>query len=120
MSVTNTRTRARVAAALSSVVALSGLGVALSAQPAAADTCPNSRDVFVPGGESHYTISCSGGRVYVNGRVKDTRADGKCAEVKAQFGSTFYFSGRACPAGTTRYFNWSGPGSIAYVWTYTS
>ncbi|HEY0637397.1 MAG TPA: hypothetical protein VGD67_07105 [Pseudonocardiaceae bacterium] len=87
------------------------------APSASADTCNNSRDVYIPGGESHYTLTCSGGRIYVNGRVKDTRADGKCAQVKALINGTWYYSDRACPAGTTKYFSWDGPGSTAYVYT---
>lgn len=98
---------------------LSGVALVGGAGAAAADSCPNSRDVYISGGESHYTLSCSGGRIYVNGRVKDTRSDGKCVQVKVQIGSTFYYSNTACPSGEVEYFNFSGPGSVAYVWTYT-
>jgi hypothetical protein len=73
---------------------------------------PRSRDVYISGGESHYTISCSGGNVYVNGRVKDTRSDGKCAQVKVQIGDQFHYSSRACPSGTTKYFSFSGPAAL--------
>lgn len=84
---------------------------------ASADTCNNARNISITGAESHYTLTCSGGRVYVDGRVKDTRADGKCAQVKALIDGRWYYSDRACPNGTTKYFSWSGPGNTAYVYT---
>jgi hypothetical protein len=72
--------------------------------------------VYTSGAEAHWTVTCSGGRVYVDGRVKDTAADGYCAQAKALIGSTWYYSARACPSGTTKYYSWSGPGNSASVY----
>ena len=102
------------------VAGLVGGGAVVAAGPASADTCPKTRDVSISGGESHYTISCSGGNVYVSGWLKDTKADGKCVQVKAQIGSSTFYSNQACPSGEVEYFGtWSGGGNTAYVYTYT-
>lgn len=65
-----------------------------------------------------FAVTCSGGNVYVDGRVKDTDADGYCVQVKAQINGVWHYSAKACPSGTTKYFSWSGPGNTAYVYTY--
>jgi hypothetical protein len=91
-------------------------GLIVTAQPAAAETCPATRDVYVRGAESHYTVSCSGGHVFVNGRVSDTLPFFGCAEVKVQIQNQFY---RTSTCGGTKYFSFSGPGRTAFVWTYT-
>ena len=92
--------------------------VMVGATPALAQSCPATRDVYINGGESHYTITCSGSRVYVNGRVKDTKSDGNCVQVKALIASTWYYSNQACPNGEVEYFSWSGTGRSASVYTY--
>ncbi|MDG4803195.1 hypothetical protein [Micromonospora sp. WMMD980] len=105
---------------IAGVSVMAGMGaVVLDGAPALAETCPKTRDVYIPGGESHYTISCSGGSVYVDGRVKDTKSDGKCVQVKALINGSWNYSEKACPSGTTKYFSWSGPGNAAEVYTYT-
>lgn len=96
---------------------LSGLAIFSFAPAASADTCNNERNVYIRGGESHYTLTCSGGNIYVNGRVTDTSADGKCVQVKALINGRWFESARACPKGTTKYFSWSGRGNTAHVYT---
>ncbi len=108
----------RLAAGLAAATAIGGLATTAISSPASADVCGAVRDVYIPGAESHYTISCWNGYTYVDGRVRDTRSDGRCAQVKAQIGGQFFYSGRACPNGTTVYFNFSAQGSGANVWTY--
>lgn len=108
----------RLAAAVAAAAAIGGLATTTVSTPASADVCGAVRDVFISGAESHYTITCVNGITYVNGRVRDTRADGKCAQVKAQIGATFHYSARACPKDDVDYFNWSGRANGASVWTY--
>ena len=96
-----------------------GVGIAVvDAAPALAVSCPATKDVYIGGGESHYTVTCSGSKVYVNGRVKDTSADGACIQVKALINGTWYYSNKACPSGEVEYFSWSGTGTSASVYTY--
>jgi len=110
----------RIVSSAAAAALLCTLAMLFAAPSASADTCNNSRDVYITGAESHYTLTCSGGYIYVDGRVKDTRADGKCAQVKALINGTWYYSARACPSGTTVYFSWHGLGNTAYVYTYLS
>jgi len=108
----------RLAAGLAAAMAIGGLAAPIIATPASADVCGAVRDVYISGAESHYTITCSNGYTYVNGRVRDTRADGRCAQVKAQIGPTWFYSEAACPKDTVRYFSWHERASGANVWTY--
>ncbi|MYS86875.1 hypothetical protein [Embleya scabrispora] len=103
--------------AVAAFAACSGTAVA-SAAPAAPSgqvsvlgSCPETRNVSVNGGEAHWTVWCSGGRVYVDGYVKDTKADGKCAEVYGSVGSVAVNSANACPKNTKKTFAWNAPGS---------
>jgi hypothetical protein len=109
----------RLIATAVGIITLSGLAFFGMESPASADTCNNDRHVTVPGGESWYTLTCSGGNIYVNGRVRDTRADGQCARVKALIAGHWFYSARACPSGTTVYFSWHNSGSEAFVYTFT-
>jgi hypothetical protein len=107
----------RSAIIAASLVLLTGAGLVATAGPAAAETCPATRDVYTTGAESHYTVSCSGGHVFVNGRVIDTLPFFGCAEVKVQIQNRFFYQ-RSCSG--SQYFNFSGPGRTAYIWTYTN
>ncbi|MFG2129206.1 hypothetical protein ACGFNV_15590 [Streptomyces sp. NPDC048751] len=56
--------------------------------------------------------------------MKDTRADGKCAQVKAMYSSGTQWSAKACPADPDnpshiRYFDFNGPGSSVPVYLFT-
>jgi hypothetical protein len=114
--------RLKAVLATAGLLAGAGLGVVGTASPAAADQCRNTRNVYIPGGESHYTITCDkDGHVVVDGWLKDTRNDGKCVRVKAQIYSVWYYSNKACPKGEVEYFHWRStkPTKYANVWTYT-
>jgi len=49
-------------------------------------TCGDTFDPSVRGGAAGWTITCGGGRVRAQGWVKDTKADGKAAEVYGAWG----------------------------------
>jgi hypothetical protein len=72
-----------------------------------------TRDVYISGAEGHWT-KCTGTYTSVNGWVKDTRADGKCAQVYSIWtGGAYRESARACPSGTVRQFSWNEYGSAS-------
>lgn len=103
--------------AVAAFAACSGTAVA-SAAPAAPSgevsvlgRCPETKDVYINGAEAHWTVWCSGSRVYVDGYVKDTKADGKCAEVYGSVGSVAVNSANACPKGNKKTFAWNASGN---------
>jgi hypothetical protein len=113
----------KLAAAAVGALALSGVLV-MSAPSAQASeytvtgTCGDVFDVYISGAEAHWTVTCSGGRVRMNGRVDDTRADGHCAEVKGVFSDHTSYA-RNCPAtNPPTYFDWTGPGNTVYGYLY--
>lgn len=108
----------RLAGAVGMSAAIAG-GMLAVATPASAASCGTVWDVYISGGESHYTVDCFGTTYRVSGYVKDTRADGKCAQVKAVFGSGTQYSPRACPKGTSRNFDLSGTRGVN-VYTFLS
>jgi hypothetical protein len=57
--------------------------------------------------------------VSINGWVKDTSSDGKCAQVKAVYPNGTQWSPKACPKGETQYFDFNGPGSSVPVYLFT-
>ena len=82
-------------------------------------TCPSHAEPSTSGGQAAWTVECSGGKVFVDGWVKDTEADGKCAYVKAIMGGQeFHTDPPACPKGTVRQYHWSASGNIADVYLY--
>jgi hypothetical protein len=70
--------------------------------------CGAAKDVFVTGGEAHWTITCSQAGATIDGVVIDTLADGKCAFVKAfndnSGAKVFSPDAKACPKGTRTHF----------------
>jgi hypothetical protein len=56
--------------------------------------------------------------ITVDGWVKDTDADGQCAQVSAYFEASneTKFSARACPKGTVKNFHLTDPGSRVNVY----
>jgi hypothetical protein len=114
----------KFAATILSALAVSGALVvgAPSAQAteyAINGTCGDAPfDVYIVGAEAHWTVTCAGGRVRLNGRVDDTRADGRCAEVKGVFSDHVGYA-RNCPATSPpTYFDWTGPGNTVYGYLY--
>jgi hypothetical protein len=92
-------------------------------------TCGKTYDIYVGPrgarrGESHYSISCSGSgsskKSTAAGWLKDTRADGKCIQVKVVWpgDGTTKFSKKACPEDEVEYFDFTGTGTIE-VYTMT-
>jgi hypothetical protein len=79
--------------------------------------CGQAKDVFVTGGEAHWTISCSQAGATIDGVVIDTDADGKCAFVKAFSDRTglrvFSPDAKACPKGTKTHFNGLASGATS-------
>ncbi len=108
-----------LAAGMLTAGAVATLGFIGSADSAQAAACGTSHSVTNEGAKSQYSITCSGGNVYVSGSVTDIDADGKCAQVKAQITATWFYSPKACPKGQTKYFSWSHIGNSAAVYTYT-
>ena|SRR5436305_5582375 len=106
--------------ALLAILLLLGTGLFVGGSTSVRAATCEPRDVYVSGGEAHWTKCRNPGSVQVVGWVKDTRADGMCAQVYANFnnGQT-RFSDRACPKGTIREFNWSEPASNASVFLRT-
>ncbi|MBW9211776.1 hypothetical protein KV100_19170 [Mumia sp. zg.B21] len=112
----------RMKAVLATVGLVASAG-AINASPASAAACgPNPINVYITGGESHYTIRCAndGGVIYVTveGWLKDTKSDGKCIQVKAWMDSLYRYSNKACPKGEVETFSWRARGSSANVYTY--
>jgi hypothetical protein len=109
------------------VALLTGGLLAASAASAApggiAAPCPASFHPTTGGGEAAWTVECVGSRVYIDGWVKDTDADGRCAFVKA-FASFTDGSGRkeakACPKGTVTHFDWVANGTDIRAYLYVA
>jgi len=105
-------------AVVASMLALAG--------PASATACDARENISINGdgknfyrqaGESHYTVSCRGGGVFVSGYVKDTLPDGKCVQVRVVYNNGSQYSDKACPDPSTKTFDLKGPGPVS-VYTY--
>jgi hypothetical protein len=73
----------------------------------AAGTCGDTFSPSVRGGRAAWTILCNNdGTVEIDGWVKDTRADGRCAQVYGNFpdDDRTFKTVSACGMGTTVYF----------------
>ncbi|WP_329048344.1 hypothetical protein OG738_38205 [Amycolatopsis sp. NBC_01488] len=116
---------------MSIVAAAAGalLTTGLVASPASAGSlgvdaaCPANFHPTTSGGEAAWTVECVGSHVFIDGWVKDTEADGKCAFVKA-FGSFTDGSGRkeakACPKNTVTHFDWEANGTEIRAYLYVA
>jgi hypothetical protein len=81
--------------------------------------CPQQFHPVVNGGEAAWSLSCSGNKITITGWVKDTKADGKCAYVKAEGGGrTANPLAKACPKGKVTHFTWTVPGSEINAYLY--
>lgn len=73
------------------------------------------------GGEAAWNLYCSGGRITISGWVKDTKADGKCAYVKAfGDGQQLLPHPKACPKDTKTNFSWTVNGSTIDAYLYVA
>ena len=102
-------------------IAVSGL-ILLAPRTASATPLPGGcgdvRDVYTSGAEAHWTIGCTSGQISVTGWLKDTDADGQCAQTYAYFplyGSTQY-SRKVCGKGNSEEFWFSDEGTSANVY----
>jgi hypothetical protein len=112
--------RAKATGAVLAVAAGAAGIVGLTAGSASAGTCGQTINASVSGGQAGWSLTCSGGNIRVAGWVKDTKADGKCAQVKAVYSNGTQWSPRACPSGTVKYYDFNGPGSSVPVYLFTS
>ena len=98
---------------ISSAPALAGTDGVVTIQ----GTCGDRFSPSVGGGSAGWTITCTAGKVTVNGWVKDTDADGKAAEVYGTWGDgTNFGTVRAGGEGTKKEFNKSRAGSHVYLY----
>lgn len=116
--------KATTAAVLTGALAAGALG---TAAPAAATTaagpdqgreiviqgnCGDSESPSVGGGAAGWDISCSGGKIRVQGWVKDTDEDGKAAEVYGTWsGGDRFKTARAGGSGTVKKFDQAHKGN---------
>lgn len=120
--------RRRILGAVATIATTAGLFLLTPISPAHAAvqspallaTCPDTFNVKVSGGEASWTVTCYGGKVYVDGWVKDTAADGKCARVKSLIAGVWHYSAAACPNGDRETFSWSKIGNSAQTYLYVS
>ncbi|ADJ44708.1 hypothetical protein AMES_2883 [Amycolatopsis mediterranei S699] len=80
-------------------------------------TCGDTFQPRVNGGEAGWTVICGGGTVRANGWVKDTKADGKGAEVYGGWGDGADFGTvRTGGKGSIARFDKSHAGSVVNLW----
>jgi hypothetical protein len=83
--------------------------------------CPSQFHPIVDGGEAYWRLTCSGNNVTITGWVKDTKADGKCAYVRAEGGGrTANPLAKACPKGKVTHFTWTVPGREINAYLYVA
>ncbi|WP_331750101.1 MULTISPECIES: hypothetical protein [unclassified Streptomyces] len=111
----------RIAAVALAVVSIAAVGVTTAS---AADVerskslqgvCGDDYDIQTSGARATASLWCSDGKIYVDGWVKDTEADGQCAQVYGNVGSKD-FSSKVCGNGTDEEFHYSGKGSTAHIY----
>ena len=121
----------RVAAVVAfSVTATMGVATPASAAPSQPDSISILggcgavfNNVTVDGGAASWNISCTNGtNARIEGFVEDTKADGKCAQIKAfaNNGESRVPLAKACPKGTRTNFDWKTNGAndiAAYLFT---
>jgi hypothetical protein len=101
----------KIAIGTAMAVSAAGLTTLVLATSASAGTCDQRVNTSVSGGQASWSHTCSNGQIRVAGWVKDTKADGKCAQVKAVYSNGTQWSNKACPSGEVQYFDFNGPGS---------
>jgi hypothetical protein len=102
---------------LKSAGVLAGAVLTLGVSTPAAQAEPSSilagcgaefNNVTVTGGQASWNLVCASGGITIGGWVKDTKADGKCAHIKAFAGNgdSRVPLATACPKGTVTNFSW--------------
>jgi hypothetical protein len=111
----------RVTAVLGAVAAAAAVVLLGPASPASAGTCGQTFQPRVNGGEAAWSLYCHGGTIRIDGWVKDTKADGKCAYVKAfGGGKAMTPHAKACPKNTKTPFSWSTSGTTIDAYLYVA
>lgn len=111
----------RLTALLGVLAAASAITLLGPASPASAGSCGQTFQPRVNGGEAAWNLYCSGGTIWIEGWVKDTKADGKCAYVKAfGGGAAMNPHAKACPKGVKTDFSWSTGGSNIDAYLYVA
>ncbi|MFF3787974.1 hypothetical protein [Streptomyces sp. NPDC001933] len=111
----------RIAAVVLAIVSIATVGVTTASAAGVAKSnnlqgvCGDDYDIETSGGRVVASLWCYDGKIYVDGWVKDTDADGQCAQVYGNVGSTD-FSSKACGNGTKKEFHYSGKGSTAHIY----
>lgn len=110
--------RTMVATALAAGVAatLGGSTAMASNDISPNSTCGDRLTLNTSGATGHATLSCQGGKITVQGWVKDTERDGQCAQVYGNVGGNKFESKRACPSGATEKFSFTGKGKTAHIY----
>jgi hypothetical protein len=104
----------RRAGTFAAAMFLAGTGVLVAASPAFAGVCGDTFRPSTSGGKAYWSLTCSGGRITMQGWVEDIKADGKCARVKGIFNNNItHETAGACPSGTRINFSWTEAGTIA-------
>lgn len=119
----------RIAARLVAVTGAVLMAGAMMAAPASAGPtgaeakCPANFSPSTSGGEAGWNVQCVGNKVVIDGWVKDTKADGKCAFVKAFASFTDGQSrkeAKACPKDTRTKFYWEAWGTEINAYLYVA
>jgi hypothetical protein len=101
-------------------IAVAGLGSTAAAAETIGEghvvplgTCNNSYHPSTTGGEAAWNLVCAAGGVTMSGWVKDTKADGRCAYIKAFAGNgdSRVPLAKACPKGKVTQFSWRVQGT---------
>ena len=91
-------------------------GLIFNASPALAIGCGQTQDVSTSGAKASWTPSCGSAGIRVEGWVKDTDADGQCAEVYAFWPvDSSKESRQVCGKGNTSRFDWTHAGTTVEV-----
>ncbi|GAB1539543.1 hypothetical protein NUACC21_22100 [Scytonema sp. NUACC21] len=108
--------------AVLAVAAMTFMSSVDSVSAATRGTCGQKFDnVTVVGGQASWSLSCSGNKITITGWVKDTKADGKCANVKAEGGGQYKNPlATACPKGKVTHFTWTVPGREIKAYLYVA
>ncbi len=110
------------ASAVLAVAAMTFVSPVDSVSAATRGTCGQRfSNVRVAGGQANWRLYCHGNNITITGWVKDTRADGKCAYIRAEGNGRFRTPlAQACPKNTVRHFTWTIPGRQINAYLYVA
>ncbi|MEU8709364.1 hypothetical protein [Streptomyces sp. NPDC048565] len=116
----------RIAVAVCTALCISAAGsaAAIAADRSAADRagaytvqggCGYDYDIQISGARAGASLWCSGGKIHLDGWVRDNAADGQCAQLYGNVGSKS-FEISVCGKGDEKEVHVSGTGSSANVY----